>query len=47
MRAPIERYVVVLTGGAGGGKSALLDELQHDPLWTADHVPHFLLDTGN
>lgn len=29
------RLVVVLTGGPGGGKTALVQELQHDPIWAA------------
>jgi len=38
MRPPVERPVVVLTGGPGGGKSALLSELQRDPLWAGRFV---------
>lgn len=30
--------VVVLTGGPGGGKTTLIDELAHDPLWTGRFV---------
>ena len=28
------RAVIVLTGGPGGGKSTLLEELRHDPVWS-------------
>jgi len=28
-----QRPVIVLTGGPSGGKSTLIDELRHDPIW--------------
>ncbi len=28
------RPIIVLTGGPGGGKSTLIDDLRHDPVWT-------------
>jgi hypothetical protein len=30
---PFLRPIVVLTGGPGGGKTTLIDELLHDPMW--------------
>jgi len=33
-----KRTVVVLTGGLGGGKSTLIDDLRQDPAWTGRFV---------
>ena len=30
---PAYRPIIVLTGGPGGGKTRLIDELLHDPMW--------------
>ena len=32
------RSVIVLTGGTGGGKTTLIEELRHDPTWTGRFV---------
>lgn len=33
-----KRPVIVLTGGPGGGKSTLIEDLQHDPIWAGRFV---------
>ena len=38
-----QRPVIVLTGGPGGGKSTLIEELRHDPTWAGRFVA--LLET--
>jgi tRNA (Thr-GGU) A37 N-methylase len=37
-REAAKRAVIVLTGGPGGGKSALIEDLRRDPLWTGSFV---------
>ena len=37
-QAMSRRLVIVLTGGPGGGKSTLLEELRHEPAWAGRFV---------